>query len=723
MDPDLDAEISLMEVTTEISNLGKDKATGLDNIPNEAIKVLPDEYLILLTNIYNKILTTSSVPSVWTRTIIHPIFKNGDPNIPSNYREISLISNLSKLFTSIFKTRLNNYNFYHYLTDTDDAEPQKEEVICLLHDIVLLGESKINLQKKINVLRKYFEDNFLTLNQSKSKVMVFRNEGRKARSDVWFWGQLPLTITSKYTYLGYQLTASNSTQQAAKHFKNKALNAINAVWAISTETRINSIRSSLKLLDSMALSTLLYAAPIWANNQKTLVDRVQDNFLRSLLNLPRYTPGFILRMECGRTSLGVTVLKLTLGFWLRILKMNSSRLPHICLAQLYEISRNRNIYIGLAESLANILNSTGFSWLINCNDARIIRQEIPLITKIAIEQSIQSDHAKIENSKFYPHYKDTTIDSQCWRTVVENSRRTTLRWRLGKLTNDNAFKEGREEVADEPRSGRPTTARTDENVDRVLEVLRTDRRLSIQQIADTLHMSTFVVHGIVTEDLQMRKVCAKFVPKVLPQDQKELRVLRCKELLDLIQNEPGFLNSVVTGDESWMFEYDPESKRQSCAWHTKSSPRPKKARMSKSRIKTMITGQTVNSAFYLEVLRRLKRRIARLRTDIKDTVKLYHDNATSHTAFIITNFLARSNTPVIPHPPYSLDLAPCDFFLFPRLKREMKGKHWETVENIQHHVTTFLRSIPVEEFQGAFQALQTRLRKCIDAGGMYFGEN
>ncbi|UYV84556.1 K02A2.6-like [Cordylochernes scorpioides] len=100
-----------------------------------------------------------------------------------------------------------------------------------------------------------------------------RNGGRKARLDVWFWGQLPLTITSKYTYLGYQLTASNSTQQAAKHFKKKALNAINAVWAISTKKRINSIISSLKLLDSMALSTLLYAAPIWANNQKNLVDR------------------------------------------------------------------------------------------------------------------------------------------------------------------------------------------------------------------------------------------------------------------------------------------------------------------------------------------------------------------------------------------------------------------------------------------------------------------
>ncbi|GFU59023.1 FLJ37770-like protein [Trichonephila clavipes] len=80
-----------------------------------------------------------------------------------------------------------------------------------------------------------------------------------------------------------------------------------------------------------------------------------------------------------------------------------------------------------------------------------------------------------------------------------------------------------EEVTDEPRSGRPTTVRTEENVDRVCEVLHTDCRLSIQQIADTLHMSTFAVHGIVAEDLQMRKVCAKLVPKVLTQDQKKLK--------------------------------------------------------------------------------------------------------------------------------------------------------------------------------------------------------
>ena len=81
------------------------------------------------------------------------------------------------------------------------------------------------------------------------------------------------------------------------------------------------------------------------------------------------------------------------------------------------------------------------------------------------------------------------------------------------------------------------------------------------------------------------------------------------------------MHKVITGDESWVFDYDPETKRQSEEWHTKSSPRPKKARMSRSRVKTMITlfldsrgivhkefippGQTVNRVFYKDALERL----------------------------------------------------------------------------------------------------------------------
>ena len=97
-----------------------------------------------------------------------------------------------------------------------------------------------------------------------------------------------------------------------------------------------------------------------------------------------------------------------------------------------------------------------------------------------------------------------------------------------------------------------------------------------------------IVHEIVTTELQVRKVCAKLVAKVLIDEQKENRVSISRELLDRVRGNPDFLEQVITGDETWVFEYDPETKRQSSEWHTTGSPRPKKARMSKSKMKSML---------------------------------------------------------------------------------------------------------------------------------------
>jgi len=86
----------------------------------------------------------------------------------------------------------------------------------------------------------------------------------------------------------------------------------------------------------------------------------------------------------------------------------------------------------------------------------------------------------------------------------------------------------------------------------------------------------------------MRKVCAKMVSKNLTTEQKANRRDVCLDHLDCLEREPEFFSCVITGDESWILEYDPETKCQSREWHTANSPRPKKARMSKSRIKSML---------------------------------------------------------------------------------------------------------------------------------------
>ena len=77
------------------------------------------------------------------------------------------------------------------------------------------------------------------------------------------------------------------------------------------------------------------------------------------------------------------------------------------------------------------------------------------------------------------------------------------------------FSEGRESVTDEERSGRPATRRTEENIAKILQTVRENRGLTIRSIAEQVNIDRETVRKILTEDLDMRKVCAKMVPKDL----------------------------------------------------------------------------------------------------------------------------------------------------------------------------------------------------------------
>ena len=110
--------------------------------------------------------------------------------------------------------------------------------------------------------------------------------------------------------------------------------------------------------------------------------------------------------------------------------------------------------------------------------------------------------------------------------------------------------------------------------------MRSDCRLTVRMIADNQGMNSERVWRITTEDQGMRKICAKMVPRLLNEGQKERRVEVCQDILEQLETEPNLLKRVVTGDESRIFEYDPLTKRQSREWKSALSPRPKNARVS-----------------------------------------------------------------------------------------------------------------------------------------------
>ena len=73
----------------------------------------------------------------------------------------------------------------------------------------------------------------------------------------------------------------------------------------------------------------------------------------------------------------------------------------------------------------------------------------------------------------------------------------------------------------------------------------------------------------------------------------------------------------------------------------------------------------------------------------------------------------------VPQPPYSRDLAPCDFWLFPNLKEKLRGCRYERIEDTKEAVTKVIDTLTQEDFNGAFQKFLERCNKCIAAGGYY----
>jgi len=158
------------------------------------------------------------------------------------------------------------------------------------------------------------------------------------------------------------------------------------------------------------------------------------------------------------------------------------------------------------------------------------------------------------------------------------------------------FCNGCESVEVEERSGCPSASKTQENVERVSEMIRSNRRLTIREISEDLNISYGSVQNILTTDLNMRRVS---------------------------------------------------------------------------------------------------------------------DNTPCHASLLVWQFLSNKNITVCPHPPYSPDLAPCNFWLFPKVKMTMKGKRFESIQDIEAATTVQLKTFTKQDFQNCFRKWQERWDKCV----------
>ncbi|XP_033212386.1 protein GVQW3-like [Belonocnema kinseyi] len=115
------------------------------------------------------------------------------------------------------------------------------------------------------------------------------------------------------------------------------------------------------------------------------------------------------------------------------------------------------------------------------------------------------------------------------------------------------FKGGRQSIGDDERPGCPLTSTDEPHVDKIITLVRENRRLTIRELAEESGISDGSCYVILTEKLNMHCVTAEFVPRLMTKDQQANRVRVCQELLDRSDKDENFLSRIITGDESYIF--------------------------------------------------------------------------------------------------------------------------------------------------------------------------
>jgi histone-lysine N-methyltransferase SETMAR len=299
------------------------------------------------------------------------------------------------------------------------------------------------------------------------------------------------------------------------------------------------------------------------------------------------------------------------------------------------------------------------------------------------------------------------------------------------------FKDPTRDFEDAPRTGRPPTATTDENIEAVERIVLRDRQISVRRVADELGISKTVVHEILSNHLGMRKVCVRWVPKFLTPIQRLNRVECCLELLQASEPNPfKFFDRIVTGDESWVHYYDPLSKQESKVWKRPEEQRPSQPRRHQSASKIMLVmfwdrdgvlltdylvgGQTINGPYYASLIERLHDVISeKRRGKINNEVLLLHDNAPVHKSNIVQAAIRQTGLVELNHPSYSPDIAPSDYHMFFHMKKFLRGRSFDSNDEVIGTVEDYLRGLNPKFFSDGISALRDRWQRVVASDGYY----
>lgn len=291
------------------------------------------------------------------------------------------------------------------------------------------------------------------------------------------------------------------------------------------------------------------------------------------------------------------------------------------------------------------------------------------------------------------------------------------------------FRSGKFDVEDAPRSGRPVEA----DDDTIKALIDANRRITIREIAERLNLSNSTVHDHVKR-LGLISKLDIWVPHVLTERNLCSRINVCDSLLKRQENDP-FLKRIITGDEKWVVYNNVKRKR---SWSEKDNKLDQKSsKVDVHQKKVMLSvwwdfkgiiffellpdNPTITPEDYSCHLDKLNDFLKQKRPELvnRKGVVFHQDNARLHTSLVTRQKLLELGWDILPHPAYSPDLAPSDYYLFQSLQNFLDGKTFTSNEEVKTHLDQFFASKDQKFYERGIMLLPERWQKVLDHNGQY----
>lgn len=525
----LDRPVSVVELKSALEKCKNKKAAGPDMLPYEVYKNLPEIWFESIAAWFSYIIENAAVPNNWSETISFLLFKKGDRRSLDNYRGISLINTISKIFFSILNSRLSFFSelnnllpenqcgfrtgrscvdhiftlssiiditlrlknrklyaaFIDFKKAFDSVNHQilfsklfslgistkfikvvveffahasvkvkthtgvtnamkvtrgvlqgdvlspllfslfisdfevfcrkrhlaginvdnQVDVLALFYadDLVILGDSPVDLQKKLDSLSDYCNENDLQVNSDKSKVVVFRRKGKLKRSVKFHFKNSPVEIVSSYKYLGILFSSSGLFRPHMQQVLRNSHAVAEGCYEVVSRFKKVSPESLGRLFESTMLATCLYAGEIWALKYAKNLDTVQSLFYKRILHLPSSTPSHYLRAQFNIVGVKYSIFKLSFNWWRKLLGMPGNRLPKICFKRLLQLGSVDQCW---ASSFNTYMSDLDLGPLWESQNLDLANERASSILHKLKESLAAKDHILISSSSYNSFFKE-----------------------------------------------------------------------------------------------------------------------------------------------------------------------------------------------------------------------------------------------------------------------------------------------------------------------------